>query len=623
MRLFISCAHVDNPFIVKLVRTLETIHEVWHHRYPHTGRNWWDQILGRMRLTWCDGFVYLLSSESIESEYCQKEYTIARNSSKLIFTIKVQSNFEVPEDLLKTQVLDFSAGITSEAVARLLIRMCVAENEQLRRTGRAAESGDGSSAHRKGKVPVLVTTKLEPIIKKFLRIGTFVILLGLKLWVSLAPVSPEPTPEPVWILTIDTEAQGVEDATSETDDPGMFDTAPESAQEDDLAAEITDAEKTGNAADELDISQIRHKIEELSVRWYERTDDPAIIRVREALDELMERLAKPDEDQARKAKRQKSAAMLLDKQSTRHPLQMLSSVKLPWKLLALVTVIVTLGAAGLAWADVFDGSIQEFTAGTPTNTSQPSGAVDCQAAGLPETSCSGVTRNADWTPYIEEVNGVTMALVPAGCFQMGNESTISDPVRRVCFQEPFWIDVFEVTNGQFTAFLGEAGRAGKWTEPDRPREGITWYEAAAFCELRGARLPTEAEWEYAARGPDALVYPWGNTFVEDNAVYGGNSGSQTWFVGSKPGGVSWTGVYDLSGNVWEWVNDRYASGYRATLPDGVVNPQGPGSLISMGRVRRGGSWGSFDVNFLSAAHRFGRYPRITDNTYGFRCAFSY
>jgi formylglycine-generating enzyme required for sulfatase activity len=106
-----------------------------------------------------------------------------------------------------------------------------------------------------------------------------------------------------------------------------------------------------------------------------------------------------------------------------------------------------------------------------------------------------------------------MALVPAGCFPMGSNDGDFDeqPVHQICFDTPFWIDVTEVTNGQFAALSGQAERSSNWTDADRPRETVTWVEADAFCRLRGARLPTEAEWEYAAREPDGLVYPWGNT----------------------------------------------------------------------------------------------------------------
>ena len=145
-----------------------------------------------------------------------------------------------------------------------------------------------------------------------------------------------------------------------------------------------------------------------------------------------------------------------------------------------------------------------------------------------------------------------------------------------------------------------------------------WFYAVKHCEGRGARLPTEAEWEYAARGPDGLVYPWGNDFVADNVVYSGNSNNQTWDVGSKPDGVSWVGAFDLSGNVWEWVNSLYRS-YPYDATDGrVVDGIGdPGSDL----VLRGGPW-YFGPLGVRAANR-GRDDRGSGyDGYGFRCARS-
>jgi serine/threonine protein kinase/formylglycine-generating enzyme required for sulfatase activity len=248
---------------------------------------------------------------------------------------------------------------------------------------------------------------------------------------------------------------------------------------------------------------------------------------------------------------------------------------------------------------------------------------------------TGVSSNDEWTPYTETFNGVEMALVPAGCFDMG--STVEDamviceqdrgagncdedwftneePVHEVCFEEPFWIDIYEVTNEQY----GEASEClGYSYDDNQPRVCINWNDAAAYCESRGARLPTEAEWEYAARGPDSLIYPWGNDFVADNVVYNGDPGARTWDVGSKPGGVSWVGAYVLSGNVLEWVNDWYGSYSSGS----VINPQGAenGSF----KVFRGGSWND-DASFVRASSRGGYYPEIgmgVEN--GFRCALSF
>ncbi len=274
----------------------------------------------------------------------------------------------------------------------------------------------------------------------------------------------------------------------------------------------------------------------------------------------------------------------------------------------------------------------------------------------------GVTANAGWTPYIEEIDGVKMALVPAGCFPMGSSDeqiaasvalyaqgkkyqvdTIDPswfaeekPQHRVCFDRPFWIDVTEVTNGQFEKFGGQSKYPGTYKAADRPRETVSWTESNAFCQKRGARLPTEAEWEYAARGPDGLIFPWGNTWQSEQAVW---NAPETASVGSKPGGMSWSGAYDMIGNVNEWVNDWFSQTYYGTLADGAVNPQGPEAgtpqtpvpVLGGGGEMRGIRGSSFyDINpaFLHAAFRARYLPDAEDGTSwsrnsGFRCARSY
>ena len=94
-----------------------------------------------------------------------------------------------------------------------------------------------------------------------------------------------------------------------------------------------------------------------------------------------------------------------------------------------------------------------------------------------------VAANDDWTPYIQVIDGVEMALVPAGCFPMGSEDYGDErPVHTVCFEQPFWLDVYEVTNAQY-------GSEGTFSGDDLPRESVRWNDAAAFCESRDARLP--------------------------------------------------------------------------------------------------------------------------------------
>ena len=244
--------------------------------------------------------------------------------------------------------------------------------------------------------------------------------------------------------------------------------------------------------------------------------------------------------------------------------------------------------------------------GTPTPTWTPNPTI----AALAQIR---VTSNADWTPYERDFNDVTMVLVPAGCFMMGSENGDDDekPVNEQCFDIPFWIDKYEVTNAQY----GSTGCESFSSEPDQPRNCVNWFDAQDFCEARGGRLPTEAEWEYAARGPDSLAYPWGNEFIADNVVYDANA-EQTAEVGSRPAGASWVGALDMSGNGWEWVSSLYQ--YYPYSDDHESNTD-----TSSGRVLRGGSFFNSSFN-LRAAYRLGYNPGNVDGGggFGFRCARS-
>ena len=244
--------------------------------------------------------------------------------------------------------------------------------------------------------------------------------------------------------------------------------------------------------------------------------------------------------------------------------------------------------------------------------SNPTATTDARAA-------VGVTANADWTPVEDVKGGVAMVLVPAGCFMMGSDTGSGNewPVGEVCLT-PFWLDKTEVTQAQFVANGGEKARANRFTGDNRPVERITWFEADAYCrEQRGGRLPTEAEWEFAARGSAGLVYPWGNEFVAENVVYDSNA-NETAEVGSKPSGASWVGALDLSGNVWEWTASLYEPyPYRT---DGTPE-RDTGNSTNVRRVLRGGSWFNGGGSLRAAFRSFGA-PGNSGIYIGFRCALS-
>ena len=217
-------------------------------------------------------------------------------------------------------------------------------------------------------------------------------------------------------------------------------------------------------------------------------------------------------------------------------------------------------------------------------------------------------------------------LVPAGEFIMGSDKGSPDelPVHLVTL-DAFYIDKFEVTVRQYRACV-EAGICEEPTIaslcnwdgglPDtNPINCMTWEAAKAYCEWAGQRLPTEAEWEKAARGTDRRTYPWGEDLDRQHANYREGSGRSTDPVGSYEEGVSPYGAYDMAGNVWEWVADWYAEDYYSKSPR--ENPPGPER--GEHRILRGGSWW-FEAPYVRSARRQPYLPLVTDIDIGFRCA---
>jgi formylglycine-generating enzyme required for sulfatase activity len=285
---------------------------------------------------------------------------------------------------------------------------------------------------------------------------------------------------------------------------------------------------------------------------------------------------------------------------------------------------------------------------------------------------------------LRRIDGMQMVFVPSGSFFMGSNDGQLNNAMEDCMKmysekdcqrylynhekpmhlvtlDKFWIDKTEVTNAQFCKFLNECGNKAEngtfWYEPaagsrgikygfideiegkfipqngfeDFPVIEVSWYGAVAYCKWIGVRLPTEAEWEYAARGPNAYIYPWGNdfngkcvnyrdsSFIFDNLGkdLNFNDGNPNWsFVGSYPSGASWCGALDMSGNIYEWVEDWWSATYYGSSPS--KNPIGPESGTL--KIGRGGSW--YDPSWhVRSSYRKALSPSSARiHWIGFRCA---
>ncbi len=319
--------------------------------------------------------------------------------------------------------------------------------------------------------------------------------------------------------------------------------------------------------------------------------------------------------------------------------------------LCLIASVLCLALGGLAYfrqTSSDTGNVPEIVAevenifkeDTPTPTFTPTATFTPTPTVTPTLGIGSTMENV--------LDGAEMIYIPVGDFLMGSEAEDADdeegPEHNV-FLDAFWVYQFEVTNSQFAEFVETTGYTttaeeegysrvrvdgsfedsygAYWGAPegvgssveakqDHPVVHVSWYDAQAYCEWVGGRLPTEAEWEKAGRGTDERIYPWGDS--APNSSLANYDSEDTVSVGSYPAGASPFDVMDMAGNVWEWVQDWHDLDYYNASPSS--NPQGPSDGTS--RVLRGGGHGNTDWR-LRVTSRFDHIPEYTGDFLGFRC----
>ena len=297
----------------------------------------------------------------------------------------------------------------------------------------------------------------------------------------------------------------------------------------------------------------------------------------------------------------------------------------------------------------------------PSATTSPSASSLASAVASPSSSASSPTTSASAAAAVDpnagkertDEHGVAQVWVPSGSFVIGTDETdptgelapptwarfelaSERPAHEVALSAGYWIDKTEVTNEAFQAFVDAGGYQERslwsdagWTwvsgldatalpvacvdaQPNHPRVCTTWYEAEAYAAWRGGALPTEAQWEFAARGPSSSIFPWGDDW--DAAKANVVDSAELTAVASYPDGASWVGALDMSGNAMEWAADWYSgSYYKQQVRD---DPTGPN--VGTKKVEKGGWWGSVPYVARAAYRHFEDPPTYQDHHIGVR-----
>nr|MCU0499970.1 SUMF1/EgtB/PvdO family nonheme iron enzyme [Anaerolineae bacterium] len=486
-QVFVSYSRVDAQFTDAFIRQLQLAFpelKIWHDQSPNGligGDSWWDAILTGIAES--EVFIYLLSNESVQSRYCQAEFTEARRLQKRIITVQVRDRTELTDELDDIQWIDMKDGPRDgEAVARLT----AAIRKQLSLAKRTRPLWKPATPKPLKEIPLTRDPNAPPID---------------------TPPLAKPTAE-LEALKLQQEANQIAQrglglqlvlgvmTLIVTLLIGIFGLLPwidgrlreESQTQTALALLTTPTIAiTPSPTEVLSVPQIVGTLDA------QATIDQATLNAEATLaqritDEAIGTQASVD---------QTATATLWTSTPTPNITASIEAYRTEQAQTATESHFRDLTMTATLWTD------------TPTPTASPT-LTPLEAALERAEAFRGLENptNADWPPFIHQFEDrVPMVLVPPGCFSMGS-TDFSDaiPVHEQCFDQTFWIDQTEVTQGQFARLGGVQADPSDYSGENRPVEDITWFEARDFCELRGARLPTEREWEYAARGVESWIY---------------------------------------------------------------------------------------------------------------------
>lgn len=276
---------------------------------------------------------------------------------------------------------------------------------------------------------------------------------------------------------------------------------------------------------------------------------------------------------------------------------------------------------------------QTLAASIPTATPEPSATPTLMPTPIMRsTPIPAPVDPANYTPVYNPVNLMELAYIPAGNFRMGSNQNDSnreanEEPQHTVYLDAFWISKTQVTNSMFTACVNagackysvKTSTNPNYLDPvytNHPVVYIAWDMTQTYCDWTGGRLPTEAEWEKTARGPNGAKYPWGEDQPREKFVNVNNFIGNTTAVGLFPYGKSYYGVLDMGGNVREWVSDWYDPYYYQYSPSS--NPQGPETGES--KVLKGASF-SDPIRYTRPANRLSHEPGSPGAVRGFRCVY--